>query len=101
MGGSGLRKALPLTEILTETMRTYDPHFTEKMRNETLEWFEARMERLPQSLQINPATSTANLPRTVQSLMGILRANKPSVVLSGYMETLLQIRDRLEEQGFE
>ena len=53
-------------------MRTYDPHFTEKMRNETLEWFEARMERLPQSLQINPATSTANLPRTVQSLMGIL-----------------------------
>ena len=80
-------------------MRKYKPNYTEAFRDEQLKWFEERMDKLPQSLQISESTSTSNLPRTVQGLILTLRQNKPSVIFSGYMETLMQIKDRLQEQG--
>lgn len=80
-------------------MRTYKANYTEAFRDEQLRWFEERMDRLPQSLQISESTSTSNLPHTVKSLMLTLQQNKPSVTFSGYMETLMKIKDKLEEQG--
>lgn len=80
-------------------MRKYKANYTEAFRDEQLKWFEERMDKLPQSLQISESTSTSNLPRTVQGLILTLRQNKPSVIFSGYMETLMQIKDRLQEQG--
>ncbi len=80
-------------------MRTYKANYTEAFRDEQLRWFEERMDRLPQSLQISESTSTSNLPNTVKSLMLTLQQNKPSVTFSGYMETLMKIKDKLEEQG--
>lgn len=80
-------------------MRTYKANYTEAFRDEQLRWFEERMDRLPQSLQISESTSTSNLPSTVKSLMLTLQQNKPSVTFSGYMETLMKIKDKLEEQG--
>lgn len=80
-------------------MRTYKANYTEAFRDEQLQWFEERMDRLPQSLQISESTSTSNLPNTVKSLMLTLQQNKPSVTFSGYMETLMKIKDKLEEQG--
>ena len=80
-------------------MRTYKANYTEAFRDEQLRWFGERMDRLPQSLQISESTSTSNLPNTVKSLMLTLQQNKPSVTFSGYMETLMKIKDKLEEQG--
>lgn len=80
-------------------MRTYKANYTEAFRDEQLRWFEERMDRLPQSLQISESTSTSNLTNTVKSLMLTLQQNKPSVTFSGYMETLMKIKDKLEEQG--
>ena len=80
-------------------MRTYKANYTEAFRDEQLRWFEERMDRLPQSLQISESTSTSNLPNPVKSLMLTLQQNKPSVTFSGYMETLMKIKDKLEEQG--
>ena len=79
--------------------RKYRPNYDEAFRDEQLKWFEERMEQLPKSLQINAATSTTNLPMTVVALMRTLRQNKPNVIMSGYMDTLVQIREELEEQG--
>ena len=82
-------------------MRKYKANYTEEFRDKQIAWFEERMERLPQSLQISDSTSTSDLPRSVRSLIQTLRMNKPSVTFSGYMETLLKIKDRLQEQGLD
>lgn len=82
-------------------MREYNANYTEAFRDEQLQWFEERMERLPQSLQISASTSTSDLKRTVQGLILTLRQNKPSVTFSGYMETLMKIKDKLQEQGMQ
>ncbi len=82
-----------------DNKRKYKPDYDEALRDEQLKWFEERMDKLPQSMQIDAATHTANLPLTVRGLMQTLRSNKPSVTFSGYMETLLKIKDKLQEAG--
>ena len=79
--------------------RKYRADYNEAFRDEQLKWFEERMDKLPETMQINAATFSPNLRLTVQGLMSTLRRNTPSVTFSGYMETLLQIRDQLEQQG--
>ena len=80
-------------------MRKYKPDYDEAFRDEQLKWFEERMDKLPQSMQISESTSTSDLPKTINGLMQTLRQNKPSVIFSGYMETLLKIKEKLQEQG--
>ncbi len=84
-----------------DNKREYKPDYDEAFRDEQLKWFEQRMDQLPQSLQISESSSTSNLKRTVQSLMLTLQQNKPSVTFSGYMETLMKIKDKLQEQGIQ
>ena len=80
-------------------MRKYKAKYTESFRDEQIKWFEERRDKLPQSLKINAYTSTSNLPATVDALIKTLRNNTPSITFSGYMETLLRIKDRLKEEG--
>ncbi|MBQ8968933.1 MAG: hypothetical protein IJ064_04270 [Bacteroidaceae bacterium] len=80
-------------------MRKYIPNYTETFRDELLKWFAERMDRLPKSLQYNASSYSSDLHKTVDSLSRMLRANKPGVTFSGYMEQLLQIKDKLQEQG--
>jgi len=80
-------------------MRTYKPDYDKAFLDEQLKWFEERMDKLPQTLQINPAMYSGDLPKTVHGLILTLKNNKPTVIFSGYMETLLKIREKLEEQG--
>lgn len=82
-------------------MRTYQPEYTKGFRDEQIRWFEERMDKLPQELQINEYSRSRNLTFTVKALIRTLQANTPSVTFSGYMETLMQIKDRLIEQGME
>ena len=79
--------------------RKYKAKYTEKFRDEQVKWFEERMDNLPQTLQIDEASSTSNLPQTVRSLIQTISQNKPSIVFSGYLETLLKIKDKLKEGG--
>ena len=80
-------------------MRKYIPHYTAEFVEEQTKWFEARMDRLPQSLQINPSTYSEDLRKTVQGILRILQVNAPHVTVSGYLETLLQIKDKLQQEG--
>ena len=57
------------------------------------------MDKLPQSLQINDAAYSPNLRRTVEGLITTLQSNTPSVTFAGYMDLLVQIREKLVEQG--
>lgn len=80
-------------------MRKYNSDYTIAFRDKQLKWFEERMDKLPKSLQYTSFAYTADLPLTVRGLMNILRTNQPNVAFSGYMETLLLIKDKLQEQG--
>ena len=82
-------------------MRKYDPNYTEEFRDEQLRWFEERMDRLPVSLQYSVSSKSIDLRKTVESLSHLLRSNKPSVTFSGYMETLLQIKEKLQADGLQ
>ncbi len=80
-------------------MREFNPNYTTEERDAQVAWFDQHIDQLPQEMQINAATRTSNLPNTVRALLNTIRANQPAVTFAGYFETLLQIRDRLEEQG--
>lgn len=77
----------------------YKADYDEAFRDEQIRWFEERMDRMPKSLQIDDATYSEDLKLTINGLIRTLSRNAPSVVFSGYMNTLLHIREKLEEQG--
>lgn len=81
----------------------YKPTYTRQELDELARWFEERMERLPAALQIDEATRTSDLPRTVKALLALLKTQKGnvSVTFSGYMFRLQTIRSCLEKQGME
>lgn len=79
--------------------RKFKPTYTREACEKEIAWFEERMDQLPDSLQINDASYAPNLRLTVTNLIRTIRANKPTVIFAGYMETLLQVKDRLQEQG--
>lgn len=79
--------------------RKFTSAYTREACEKEIAWFEERMNQLPDSLQINDACYSPNLRLTVANLIRTVRANKPTVIFAGYMETLLQVKDRLLEQG--
>jgi hypothetical protein len=81
--------------------RKFKAKYTEKFRDEQVKWFTDRMDKLPQSLQINDAAYSPDLRRTVEGLITTLQNYVPSVIFAGYMDLLLQIREKLQAQGIE
>ena len=79
--------------------KKFRPEYTREECEQEIAWFEARMDKLPASLQINASTYAPDLRLTVTNLIRTLRANKVMVTFAGYLSTLLQIKERLLEQG--
>jgi hypothetical protein len=50
-------------------------------------------------MQIDEATYTPDLPLTVRHLALTLRNYAPSIIFSGYMETLMKIKEKLKAEG--
>lgn len=96
------------TNVMEEHKIEKDPHlykteFKKEEAEEVISWFEARMDRLPQTMQLNSSTSTQDLPRTVRSLISVIRVREDAldVTFSSYLVHLMLIRLRLTEQGME
>lgn len=81
----------------------FQPGYKKAEAEDVLVWFEEHLDRLPQTLQLNEATSTKNLPRTVEALMSVVKSREDmlDVTFSSYMSHLILIRQRLMEQGME
>lgn len=81
----------------------FKDQFKKEEVEELLNWFKPRMERLPQKLELDGATSTNQLPYTVRQLTHVLEHHKDnmSVTFNGYMAHLLAIRVRLQEMGID
>lgn len=85
-----------------------NPHFfkqayTQEEIEEILEWFASRMDKLPETMQINASTYSENLQRSTQSLIDVVKYHKKdlSVVYYGYVSYLYLIRYRLQQMGIE
>lgn len=82
-------------------MREYIPNYTKEYCEEQLKWFEERMDKLPKEFQINESSYSPDLRYTISGFIKTLRHNKPSVTFSGYLETLLRIKEKLQAQGID
>lgn len=82
----------------------YKPEYSKEEVKSLLAWFAERMDRLPATMQLDSATRTADLPRTVKAFSALLKAQADgvtSVTFSGYVAHLELIRRRLKDQGVE
>ncbi len=84
-----------------ESIYTFKKDVSQQELEEIIEWFEARMDRLPETMQIDKATYTGNLPATVKSYLNMLKGRKVSVTFCGYIAHLGVIRKRLQLGGME
>lgn len=74
----------------------FKPHYEEQECEELFEWFEQRMDRLPEKLQILDCLSTDNLGKTVAAYLHLLKSGRRNVATSGYMAQLFTIREALK-----
>ncbi len=79
----------------------FKPEYSDAEVAELAKWFETRADRLPQTLQIDDATRSDDLPRTVKAYIKLLTSVNRKISHSGYMAHLLLIRERLREEGLE
>ena len=84
-----------------EPIYTFKNNVSQQELEELIEWFEARMYKLPETMQIDKATYTGNLPATVKSYLNTLKGRKVSVTFCGYIAHLGVIRKRLQLGGME
>lgn len=80
---------------------TFKPEYSKQEIKELIVWFEERMDKLPDELQINKSTRTSDLKSTVDSIMKVLRVREMTVTFCGYAAHLFLIRERLKVQGME
>lgn len=98
-----MEENIQATPAPAEDPHVYKSDYTKAEVNELLAWFEERMDKLPQTLRLNKATTTDNLKRTVKALTTTVKRLEGviNVTYSGYVSHLVLIRLRLQEQGME
>lgn len=79
-----------------EHIEMFKPHYDEMECQELFEWFEQRMDRLPEKLKILECMSTDNLKKTVAAYLRLLKSGRRNVVMCGYMAQLFTIREALK-----
>lgn len=84
-----------------EDIYTFKPDFTKEEVNELVDWFDARMDKLPQELQINKSSKTTNLRFTVSKLISLVKGREISVTICGYIAHLAMVQKRLQQSGME
>ena len=62
-------------------------------------WFEARRDKLPESLQLDKATHIADFRTTVRHYMDIVREHKSNPTYGGQILHLFKMKEKLEADG--
>lgn len=76
-------------------MSTYKQQYSPEEVNELIEWFKARENKLPDSLQVDKATYIKDLKRTLTLYYDIAREHISNPTYSGQINHLLLIREAL------
>lgn len=84
-----------------ETIYTFKSNFTKEELEDLISWFEARMEKLPATMQIDNSNYTENLPLTIKAYISMLKNRVPNTTFCGYISHLELIRKRLQLEGME
>lgn len=83
----------------TKKTYTYKSEYSREEVQELVKWFKDRMDLLPETLVLDECSKTDNLQKTVKAFIALLDRDKINPFWSGYISHLLDIRERLREQG--
>ncbi|MGM9693956.1 MAG: DUF6965 family protein [Alloprevotella sp.] len=64
-------------------------------------WFRERWDKLPQSLQADPATRILDLRRTLENLIHLAKELQNNPTYAGQIYLLFKIKDKLQEDGID
>ncbi|MBQ2459848.1 MAG: hypothetical protein II505_04160 [Bacteroidaceae bacterium] len=84
-----------------ERVKTFKTKYSPAELDELFAWFDSRMDRLPESLQVDEATYSANVLETVSAYIRTIKNCELTVSLNGYVSQLMLIRERLKQEGVE
>lgn len=79
----------------------YKAQHTEEEFEEVIEWFKARLDRLPKDLWMNQATYIPELRVTVERYFDFVHAHHADKRFCGQLNHLFNMREVLQGQGFE
>lgn len=65
--------------------------------NELVEWFRARLDKLPKSLRLDKATYIPDFPTTARSFMAIAEMHRENATYGAQIYMLFRMRDKLLE----
>lgn len=77
----------------------YKKHYSDEEINEVITWFQERMDRLPQSLDMGKGTMLPDLKRTVRLYFDIAELHKDNPTYAAQIHHLFKIRDALLQPG--
>jgi hypothetical protein len=78
----------------------YKTVYTKEEMKELAEWFEAHLDKLPKSFQMNDPTHFTDLPKSVHHIIAFLKLGKNDVTFSGQIYNWFILRDKLIEAGY-
>lgn len=84
-----------------ERVKTFKPKYSQSEVDELLAWFDSRMARLPEALQLDEATYSPNVRETVVAYARTIKNCTLTVSLNGYVSQLMLLRERLKQEGME
>ncbi len=84
-----------------ERVKTFKTKYSQAELDELFAWFDSRMDRLPESLQVDEATYSVNVRETVSAYIRTIKNCELTVSLNGYVSQLMLIRERLKQEGLE
>lgn len=84
-----------------ERIVTYKKKYTDEELKDLLDWFRARMDRLPEKVRLDASTVVEDVPHFTKAMIGRVLKLEQSASMNSYHARLFLLRERLKEQGME
>jgi hypothetical protein len=80
-------------------MSQYKKTYSEEKIQEIVEWFKARLDQLPPTLELHPSTKIRNLDYTVRTYIEIAETHHTNGTYGAQVFHLFKMREKLIELG--
>lgn len=84
-----------------ERIITYKTQYSDEEMRDLIDWFNARIDRLPQRIRLDDSTVVEDVAYFTHSMLSRLQKVEQSNSMNGYHARLFLLRERLKEQGME
>lgn len=86
---------------LATAMKKIKELYTLEEINDLTSWFEARMDKLPKSLEVMPGVTAPDLHLVVSNYIDVANLHKENPTYTGQISHLFRIREVLMSQGMD